>query len=169
MRQLLSFSGRASRAEWWMAFVAILTVFIVGLLINWGILAFQLGLATDPSVSDATINVVLVIRRVIQTILTLVAPLWILLATSSRRWHDRGKAGHWSWLLVLAIVGWIVFISNWDDFVGPISGFLNVVHVVPVVALAWFTVELGFVEGMQKPNRFGFLAVSQNLPDDGDD
>lgn len=56
----------------------------------------------------------------------LVGLIWINLAITVKRWHDRGKS--WAWALL---------------------GF------VPVIGWLWQFIECGFLEGTLGPNRFG--------------
>ena len=55
-----------------------------------------------------------------------VAWIWIGLANSAKRWHDRNKSGWWS-----------------------------LVAFVPIIGPIWALVEQGFLPGDSGPNRFG--------------
>jgi uncharacterized membrane protein YhaH (DUF805 family) len=56
----------------------------------------------------------------------LLITLWPSLALYAKRWHDRGKSGWWSLIMLIPIIGGI-----------------------------WMLIELGFLRGTDGPNRFG--------------
>src|SRR5690554_4705798 len=97
MRQFATFSGRARRAEFWMFYlflnlVALLGFFVV-MLVALAVFATN---TTGQEPSGVAIAVYLV--AVILWALGVVA-LWIpFLAVSARRLHDIGQSGHWLWL-----------------------------------------------------------------------
>ena len=111
-----SFSGRINRTTYWLLGVAQLTA--VSICIPLLLLVFIL-LHLSPNLD----------RYVSLIALALIAlSLWIGLAVSAKRWHDRNRSA-W-WLLVLAI---------------------------PLVGLLWTLVEGGFLAGrpIDGPNRYG--------------
>ena len=58
---------------------------------------------------------------------------WMILAVSAKRWHDRGKSGWWSLIMLIPMVG-------------PI----------------WALIELGFLKGDYGYNRYGHEDVSSS-------
>ena len=84
MGQLLSFEGRAARAQYW-AFV----------LIN-----------LAASVVAAMLDTVLSTGAALQTLVGL-AFLIPGVAISVRRYHDRDKSGWWLLLVLIPVIGWI--------------------------------------------------------------
>ena len=52
--------------------------------------------------------------------------LWVDLAVSVKRWHDRDKSG---WMLLIGLI--------------------------PLVGLVWTLIECGFLDGERGPNQFG--------------
>jgi uncharacterized membrane protein YhaH (DUF805 family) len=52
--------------------------------------------------------------------------LWPSLALYTKRWHDRGKSGWWTLILL-----------------------------IPLIGAVWALVELGFLRGTEGPNEYG--------------
>lgn len=112
---LFGLNGRIGRASWWLAqFIAVPVVYLLGfgLLMGTGSIDDPEAMASGP------------------VVLGIIAPVfigaWINVASSVKRYHDRGKSG--AWFL-------IVFIP----FIGSI----------------WQLVECGFCIGDDRDNRFG--------------
>ena len=59
-------------------------------------------------------------------IVLIVPAIWIDMAITVKRWHDRNKSG------------WMIFIS-----------------LIPLIGPMWLLVECGFLDGTRGPNRFG--------------
>lgn len=98
--KFFSFDGRISRRTFWLT-----------ILIFWGLF------------------IVVAILYKINEVLGVVAYLpllWVSLATSVKRWHDRGKSG--VWVLISAI---------------------------PIVGPIWAVVETGFLPGEMADNTYG--------------
>ena len=79
---LWSFSGRIPRHQWWLRMVG----FFVGML-----LAFMFG-----TVDEGGIWFIVALYVVVQ---------WGIFATHAKRWHDLGKSGWWSLVLLIPIIG----------------------------------------------------------------
>ena len=110
-----SFSGRINRTTYWLLGVTQLTAVAVCTFLLLNVLLPHL-----PSSLDRYLSLV---------VLALVAlSLWVGLAVSTKRWHDRNRSA-W-WLLLLPI---------------------------PLVGLLWTLVEGGFLAGrpIDGPNRYG--------------
>lgn len=60
-----------------------------------------------------------------------IAALWMYLAVWAKRWHDRGKSGWWSLIMLIPVIGWV-----------------------------WTLVELGFLQGDYGDNKYGRENVS---------
>ena len=103
-KNLFSFSGRIGRGEWWGITVGLIVVYIVAAL-----------LAQTENVIAILITIVLYIVAV-----------WISLATSVKRWHDRNKSGWW------ILIGFI-----------------------PLIGGIWALIEQGFLSGTDGPNSYG--------------
>jgi LSD1 subclass zinc finger protein len=109
---LFSFSGRLERGGYWLGIVIALALFWV-----------SSGLATVSGAAEsnepsAPLSCLFIIASVLF--------IWIGIAVSIKRYHDRGKPGIW----VL-----IIFI--------------------PVIGIVWQFVELGLFPGDPSPNRYG--------------
>lgn len=92
-----TFSGRASRSEYWWAQLALT-------LVNCG-LSFVLGflvaaMEVDAPVSDALAD----LFGLIWLLATLVPGICLQV----RRLHDTNHSGLWCWLTILPVIGWIV-------------------------------------------------------------
>ncbi len=108
LRFLFSFEGRASRSYFWLG--------VIGSRVGVFLLAIPVELYL-PSDGLA--------RQLILILLGIVG-VWILLALSVKRWHDRDKSGLW----VL-----VVFL--------------------PLVGIWWFVIEAGFLPGTEGDNEYG--------------
>jgi len=109
---LFKFDGRINRAKFW-----------AGIAIAWG-----LGLiyAILASIAVATGSGGMATIVVLLGIVLYVVLIWIGLAISIKRWHDRGKSGWWI-------------------FIGAI----------PIIGPIWALVETGFLEGDPGDNQYG--------------
>jgi len=102
---LFQFSGRINRAKFW-----------IGVGISWAISVVAVLIATAMGNSIGWILAIVVY----------IAVVWIGLAVSIKRWHDRGKSGWW------------ILISF-----------------IPIVGPLWALVETGFLEGDKGDNEYG--------------
>lgn len=118
---LFSFEGRINRAKFWLVTIAVDVVFLVIV----GILMAATGLSIDPATGVPSMGSGGIVVGVILAVLY-IALIWIGLALSVKRYHDRNKSGWW----VL-----IVF--------------------VPVIGGLWFFVEAGCLRGTVGPNQYG--------------
>ena len=104
-----SFDGRINRAKFWAGIAVLVVVGIVAQILD-AILGLQVG--------EEGLGVISIILGV--------ASIYFALALYAKRWHDRGKSGWWS-LIVL----------------------------VPLIGAIWVLVELGMLEGDRGSNNFG--------------
>ena len=111
-----SFEGRISRKDWWIGFILLYVLqFIVYFIVA------ALGMITvDPGTGEMSPSGALALFVII------VIFLWPALALHAKRWHDRGKSGWWT-LIVL----------------------------VPVIGGLWLLIELGFLKGNEGTNKYG--------------
>lgn len=122
MDLLFGFSGRIGRLQWWLGQLAILGVWVVGI----GALALVIGVA-DPSAEHAKGELSQGGWSILAALLACgTLSIWINIATTVKRFHDRDKSGWWFC---------IVF--------------------VPYVGAIWQIVECGFLSGKPGGNRFG--------------
>ena len=110
------FEGRISRKEWWIGFILLYVLqFIVYFAATaLGIIGVDAGTGQMTPAGAAAVFVIIIIF------------LWPALALHAKRWHDRGKSGWWT-LIVL----------------------------VPVIGGLWLLIELGFLKGDEATNKYG--------------
>jgi uncharacterized membrane protein YhaH (DUF805 family) len=109
---LFEFDGRINRAKFWAGIVAAWIISIV----------FAIIIAIGVGINSSGVWVIVGILG----IALYVAIVWMGLAISIKRWHDRGKSGWW------------VLIS-----------------LVPIIGGLWALIETGFLEGTKGDNQYG--------------
>jgi uncharacterized membrane protein YhaH (DUF805 family) len=122
---LFSFEGRISRGRYWSA----LTLSSLPVLILLGVAVYNLALAMDDGYIETTsFHVEGVDALVLWTLgmAAMVPLLWMNLAVTVKRWHDRNKSG--AWLLI---------------------------GLIPYIGALWSMIELGFLRGTEGPNTYG--------------
>ena len=120
-----SFEGRISRQPFWLSILVMVVVQWVLMLILGIALGTSMMGGLDPSMDP---------EAAASAAMTAMIPLWIVLllflypalAIYTKRWHDRGKSGWWT-LIIL----------------------------VPLIGSIWFLVECGFLRGTEGPNQYG--------------
>ena len=92
-----TFSGRASRSEYWW-------FYLFTILMSWGATIVDGAVASsgDPAVASSG-------DPMVEIIVTLVFFVPII-AAGCRRLHDMGKSGWWQLLWFIPIIGWILLI-----------------------------------------------------------
>jgi len=157
---LFSFEGRINRAKYWLAGIAIVgwmmffSVIYVCLNIPFGGSPYvhfdldEIFRLVDPAswrpLTRADIPAVIV--HGVGTPLF----LWVFLATSVKRLHDRNKSGWWM-IAFFAVPG---LYKQFEDRL-PDSYFLLPVAIAVIILITWAFVELYFLKGTSSPNRFG--------------
>ena len=104
-----SFEGRIGRQQMWMG---IIVLFVVG------IIAMVLDMILGTISAESGIGV-------ISGIVSLIS-LYPSFALYAKRWHDRGKSGWWTLILI-----------------------------IPIVGVSWWFVECGCLRGTDGPNQYG--------------
>lgn len=136
-REIFAIAGRTGRAGYWLTTLALLAaVVVVGILV-----AAIAGVAPDGPV--ATVLAVV-------SLPFFVAWIWIGVAVSVRRLHDRDRSGWW------ILVFW--FAPALLQGIGAVdrTGILALVCGIAATGVSlWYFVELGFLPGTPGPNRFG--------------
>jgi uncharacterized membrane protein YhaH (DUF805 family) len=128
-----TFSGRINRSPYWIGVLALAAATIV--------LAGLFFVAIFSSVTVLLIAAVLILLLTAASI-----PLTV------KRLHDRGKSGHWAWLLYgSSIVGGFADPTR----MGQMNTFGMIVSLITVAIGLWFFVELGFFRGTAGPNAYG--------------
>jgi uncharacterized membrane protein YhaH (DUF805 family) len=168
---LFGFKGRINRAKYWLAGLVILSFMLIfvalmyaALTINFvahamgtshgqGEVSFGIGLddilglldpATWRSLSLAKLPMFLI--RTAGTILF----LWIFLATTIKRLHDRDRSGWW----MLPFTALPSLFNHFSDLL-PGSWFAMIAGAIMFVLMIWGCVELYFLRGTRWTNRFG--------------
>ena len=103
-----SFEGRIGRQQMWMGILVMIAISIV-----LAVLDAILGTRTGNGIG------------ILGGIFSVIA-IYPSLALYAKRWHDRGKSGWWT-LIIL----------------------------VPIIGALWLLVELGFLKGTEGPNNYG--------------
>ena len=85
--------------------------------------------------------------------------IWINLALSVKRLHDRDRSGAWVFLQILlvflAVIMIVVAIAVPKEQDGPWMIAAGLTGAVTFGFSVWLFVELGFLRGTRGPNRFG--------------
>ena len=135
MNWLFGFSGRMSRLDWWLAQLVIIAALIalVGILISLGVGAQYMGMSpNDAGGAGIGLSMAIVIFAAGGLM------VWINMASTVKRFHDRNKSGVW-FLIIL----------------------------VPYIGSIWQIVECGFLAGTRGGNNYGSggSGGSRNLDD----
>jgi uncharacterized membrane protein YhaH (DUF805 family) len=164
---LFSFQGRINRAKYWLAmlvcagwmvFTIWMLVLVVELLSCAGLLpeqpkSFYFGVEEiftllDPATYRSASRGELI--AIIGYLIGLPIPLWIYLATSIKRLHDRDRSGWWMVLFFL-LPG---LISQFSNRVGEYDTY-GLVTVATSLLYLWGGIEMFVLKGTRWPNRFG--------------
>jgi uncharacterized membrane protein YhaH (DUF805 family) len=136
MTQLLfSFQGRLNRKPYWTMVIATMVVVILVLLLALAALR-EYGLEFLP----VTIAIILVLY---------IPLIWIGLALSAKRLHDRDKSA-W-WLLVFYALPTVL--STAADRTEDVQ--FIILHLISFGITVWALVEIGCLPGTVGPNRYG--------------
>lgn len=118
---LTSFEGRINRAKWWLG----LLILVIVQWIIWYIVSMTMGVdmmtANDPAQMEQVMSAVGIPIGIISLIF-----LYPTLALYTKRWHDRGKSGWWTLIILIPLIGGI-----------------------------WALIELGILRGTVGPNQYG--------------
>jgi uncharacterized membrane protein YhaH (DUF805 family) len=166
---LFSFEGRINRAKFWLSLPVLFGLMFLVLVITFLIMAGEVLLTRDLH-GHETIKVSLSFDELFsllgpalrlslspREIVSLVGNLfgmtlmmWICLATSVKRLHDRNRSGWW-------IVPFFVLPIFSDRIVEPLgdSIFASTTSAALLILCIWGFVEMGFLRGTSGPNQFG--------------
>ncbi len=128
----VGYSGRIGRLTYWVASFALS---VIELVVIWGLLQLAHGTLADLTQYSHGDEVALSSAQawdvfqhvVLPAIIVSLVFLWPQYAVTTKRWHDRGKSGWWS-LIVL----------------------------VPIIGALWAFIELGFLPGENGVNHYGY-------------
>jgi uncharacterized membrane protein YhaH (DUF805 family) len=122
---LLSFDGRIGRQSWWIG-VIVLTVLQWIVMLILGLVFGQSMIAgMDPNMPPEQAAEIAT-QAYIPLIIASLIFLYPALALYAKRWHDRGKSGWWTLILL-----------------------------VPIIGFLWWLIEQGFLRGTDGPNQYG--------------
>ena len=119
LQTLFGFHGRMRRSHFW----------AVGLIMTFVVLPLAAGLIAPLMPHDDLPDVPVTTANQIGFCLLLVfiaLYLWVRLAIQVKRWHDRGKSGWWTLIVLLPAIGGL-----------------------------WMFIECGFFDGTPGDNRYG--------------
>ena len=90
MNLLFGFSGRIGRLQWWLAQLAIPVILLVsvGIIVAFGHADTFDGSETLGAIDNAGWSIILIVIAVVVLI------VWINIASTVKRFHDRGKSGY---------------------------------------------------------------------------
>jgi uncharacterized membrane protein YhaH (DUF805 family) len=124
MSLFTSFEGRINRQKWWLGLIALMIVeWIVFSVI---VMFFGVGMMAGMDPNNPEASAAAMSAMSIPMIIIFLIFLWPSLALYAKRWHDRGKSGWWT-LIVL----------------------------IPLLGAIWVLIELGFLRGAEGPNKYG--------------
>jgi uncharacterized membrane protein YhaH (DUF805 family) len=141
LSHLMSLQGRTGRLGFWRVYLlnAILTAISFVLII---VVAMVGGWLAAPLV------------------LLLPVTVWIMIAASIRRLHDRNKSGWWLAIFVAPLYVALFLVEIWSGNGAAIDLGLVLVTVAGLVLTVWGWVEIGFLRGRTEPNRFGPAGIA---------
>jgi len=152
---LFSFKGRIQRLYWWVATIAAGAVAGIATTLLEYFARSSGAFIPDPSSGEIAPT------GIFGAAITAIglANLWINLALSVKRLHDRDRTGAWVFLQILlvflAVMMVVVAIAVPKEQNGTWVVVASLTGVVAFVFSVWLFVEMGFLRGTRGPNRFG--------------
>ena len=119
LQTLFGFHGRMRRSHFW----------AVGLIMTFGVLPLAVGLLAPLLPHDDTADIPLTTANEVGyglLVLFIILYGWVRLAIQTKRWHDRGKSGWWTLIVLLPVIGGL-----------------------------WMLIECGFFDGDPGSNKYG--------------
>ena len=124
MSVFTSFDGRIGRQTWWLGLIVLLVLqWIVMFVLS---LVFGISMMGNMDPNNPEAMGMAMGAMSVPFIIVLLIFLWPALALYAKRWHDRGKSGWWTLILLIPIIGGL-----------------------------WALIELGFLRGTEGPNQYG--------------
>ena len=124
LKNYFNFEGRASRSEFWWAYLGQYAVTMVFYMISM-ILCFTFGFIFALNGGDESGVAIVTFLSMIPMLIVALALTIPFLGVSARRLHDIGKSGWWHLINFIPVVGQIIFIvfmckdSTEDNQWGP--------------------------------------------------
>ncbi len=129
LRVCFSFKGRINRAAWWLLNLPIIVIFAVSISV------YDL----HTKITFGTIPLLILV--------------WIHLAVSTKRWHDKDVPTFWIVLHLLPLII-TIFLFSTPLFAGSWISF-HLILIVLLINVFWIIYELGIVKGTEGSNQFG--------------
>lgn len=107
IQKFFGFQGRIGRGTWWLAqVVGIPIIYIVGISLMAGLVA------ASPAETAEELNLAWGGSMILVLVAAFIIGVWINFSSTIQRYHDRGKSGFWSLMLLVPFIGGIwVFIE----------------------------------------------------------
>jgi uncharacterized membrane protein YhaH (DUF805 family) len=168
---LFGFKGRLTRARFWLAGLVVLSLMIafvalvqfalsvnfvaqaLGTAAGGGKLSFAISFDDIFVVFDPEAWRALSFEKLLMLLVRAIALalfLWIFLATSIKRLHDRDKS---AWWMLPFFAAPQLYKHFWDQL--PDSNFMMIPDAIMLVLMIWGFVELYFLRGTKWTNRYG--------------
>jgi len=146
---MLSYKGRIGRGSWWIG--------QIGLAVTATIANTFLPRLESGQVDYNTLGTVGALAVVAISVLL----FWIAIAINARRWHDRDKSGWWSLLYLAAYLPLLIFAFSYPHIPPQSHNSYLIAALIGMLAiLLWPLIELGFLRGSDKANRYGARTLS---------
>ncbi len=129
LRICFSFKGRINRAAWWLLNLPICVIFAVSIFI----------FDSHTQITIGTIPLLILV--------------WIHLAVSAKRWHDKNIPTFWVLFHFVPLIITIILFAS-PLFAGSWI-FFHLINIVLLINVFWLIYELGFVKGAEGSNQFG--------------
>jgi uncharacterized membrane protein YhaH (DUF805 family) len=119
-----SLDGRIGRQQWWLGVIVLVVIqWIVGFVIG---MLFGTEMPPDPEMAGFGASYSLGLVGGLIMFIVMLPLLWASITLYAKRWHDRGKSGWWSLIML-----------------------------VPIVGFLWILIELGMLRGIEGANQYG--------------
>ena len=152
---LFSFRGRIRRLYFWLT--TLVFGFAAGMLTStFQFIAETYGIGeTNPDTHQFEPTSPLSIAIFAVTL----ANLWVNLALSVKRLHDRDRTGWWIATMYLSVIvavglGFLTLMQP-EGQREPLNTIAIIAIIAASVLLVWLIIEIGFFRGIRGPNRFG--------------
>lgn len=126
LRICFSFKGRINRSGWWLLNLPIFAIFAIS------VIAYNFP------------------AKISLGFIPLLVLVWIHLAVTAKRWHDKDKPTWWVLFHLIPLIG-VVFVQLFQLS----SGWWTVIYLIAIITNLWAIFELGFIKGTEGSNQFG--------------
>ena len=126
LRICFSFNGRINRSGWWLLNLPIFTIFAIY------VIAYNFP------------------AKISLGFIPLLVLVWVHLAVTAKRWHDKEKSAWWILFHFIPLIGSVCVLSSQLS-----SGWWLLIHLFTVINGLWGCFEFGFNRGTEGSNRFG--------------